>query len=269
LVLHAADLDPETVDVDNRIVLAADQIAAVEALLNTRIRTRKPLAYLINEAWFAGLRFFVDERVIVPRSHLGEWLIDGFQPWVEADRIERALDLGCGSGCIAVALAQAFPAARVEASDISADALAVARINLDRHGVADRVGLLRSDLFANLRGRRYDLIVSNPPYVDTRTMQALPAEYRCEPEIAFAAGDDGLDILARILAQARGFLSDRGTLIVEAGSAARALEARYSRVPFTWLSSSSDESVVFLLSAAELDRYAVPFRCSGQFSASC
>ncbi|MDP6314089.1 MAG: 50S ribosomal protein L3 N(5)-glutamine methyltransferase, partial [Arenicellales bacterium] len=209
----------------------------------------------INQAWFAGHEFFVDERVIVPRSHLGEWIVGCFAPWLAGQPIASILDLGTGSGCIAIALAHAFPAARVDASDLSSDALAVAAINTRRHDIVDRVRLLRSNLFTGLAGQRYDLIVCNPPYVSDAIMGGLPDEYSYEPALAFAGGSEGLDFIDSLLREARTHLTDEGTLVVEAGSAKAAVEAAWPQVSFTWLTSLNGESVVFLLGAQELQQY--------------
>jgi ribosomal protein L3 glutamine methyltransferase len=235
--------------------LTAAQLADLEALLQQRIDTRKPLAYLLHEAWFAGRRFYVDERVIVPRSHLGEFIRDRFQPWLEPQRVQRALDLCTGSGCIAVALAEAFPQAAIDAADIAADALAVARINVDAHGLARRVQLVQSDLFAALAGERYDLIVTNPPYVDAADMAELPTEYRHEPAIALASGEHGLDAIIHILAHAPAHLTAHGLLAAEVGNSCTALQAAFPSVPFTWLTTATGDESVFVLSAEELTRH--------------
>ncbi|MDP6530294.1 MAG: 50S ribosomal protein L3 N(5)-glutamine methyltransferase [Arenicellales bacterium] len=255
LVLAAVGLDAGADQIPWHKTLTDTEQAQVEALLTKRIRTRRPLAYLINQAWFAGLEFFVDERAIVPRSHLGEWIVGRFAPWLADRPIASILDLGTGSGCIAVALAHAFPAARVDASDLSSDALAVAAINTRRHDIVDRVRLLRSNLFTGLAGQRYDLIVCNPPYVSDAIMGELPDEYSYEPALAFAGGSEGLDFIDSLLREARTHLTDEGTLVVEAGSAKAAVEAAWPQVPFTWLTSRNGESVVFLLGAQELQQY--------------
>lgn len=253
LVLWAVGLPVEDAAAVDRTPLAPERTRRVRELVEARIRSRQPTAYLTGEAWFAGLPFTVDERVIVPRSHIGEWLPEGFAPWVPPGSVRTALDLCTGSGCIAVTLALVFPGARVDAVDVSPDALEVARVNIARHDVADRVAALEGDLFEPVAGRRYDLIVCNPPYVAAGAMEGLPPEYRHEPALALAAGPDGLDIIRRILPAAASFLHPGGHLVLEAGSAAAAVQAAWPRAPFTWLASNSgEESPVLLASREEL-----------------
>jgi len=232
---------------------------AIRELVEARVRTRKPLAYLLHEAWFAGLKFYVDERVIVPRSLIGDFIDEQFQPWVDPTRVQRVLDLCTGSGCIAIAAALAFPQAQVDGADVSADALAVARINVERHGLGTRVHLVQSDLYQGLAGRRYDLILTNPPYVDAADMAALPDEYRHEPVIALASGEQGLDAIIHILAHAPVHLNPGGALVAEVGNSHVALAERFPDVPFVWLTSASGDESVFLLSAEELGRHAARF----------
>jgi ribosomal protein L3 glutamine methyltransferase len=211
---------------------AADP-AKVEALVARRIEKRIPAAYLLHEAWLAGQRFYVDRRVIVPRSHIAELLAEGLKPWLKrAPR--RVLDLCTGSGCLAVLAARAFPGAQVHASDLSSAALAVARRNVEQHGLRERVRLIRSDLFAGLGAMRYDLIVSNPPYVSSAAMRRLPAEYRYEPGLALAAGKDGLELLRRVLADAPAHLSPAGLLVCEVGDGRRNVERAFAATPFLW-----------------------------------
>ena len=225
----------------------------VVAVLRERIATRKPAAYLTREAWFAGLPFYVDERVLVPRSPLAELIAAGFEPWLDPDGVTRALDLCTGGGCIGIAVALALPQAQVDLADVSPDALAVARINIERHQMSEQVRALQSDVFDGLQaGDRYDLIVSNPPYVDAEDMAALPDEYRHEPALGLAAGGDGLDIVRRILDGAREHLTEDGALIVEVGNSQAAVEAAFPDLPMIWLEFEAGGHGVFLVYARDL-----------------
>jgi len=227
----------------------------VLALVRRRVEERVPLAYLTGEAWFAGLPFLVDENVLVPRSPIAELIQSGFAPWLDADEVSGVLDLCTGSGCIAIACAMAFPEAVVDAADISPMALDVARRNVERHHLEDRVSLYRADVFDGLEGGLYDLIVSNPPYVSASEMEDLPQEYRHEPALGLEAGDDGLDIVARILRSAGRYLRAGGILVVEVGNSAEALLRRYPGLPFLWLDFEHGGEGVFLLTAEQLDEF--------------
>ena len=219
----------------------------VEPLVRRRIEERIPAAYLLNEAWLAGVPFYVDRRVIIPRSHIAELLAARLEPWRPA-RVHRVLDLCTGSGCLAVLAARAFPGARVDATDLSAAALAVARRNVVRHRLRRRIRLVRSDLFSALKGSRYDLIVTNPPYVSSSAMRRLPPEYRHEPGLALAAGKQGLDVVARIVAAARQHLTPNGLLVCEVGDRRKVVERAFPHLPFIW---AQDE--VFIIEAASMD----------------
>ncbi len=225
-------------------------------LVRRRIETRQPLPYLLGEAFFAGYPFNVDERVLIPRSPIAELIEQGFATWFVSEPPARVLDLCCGSGCIGIATALTLPTVEVDLTDLSEDAIAVAKANITRHDVGKRVRALASDIFDGLAGQRYDLIVSNPPYVDAWDLATMPVEYRHEPAMALGAGKDGLDILRRILRQARQYLTDDGVLIVEAGNSDRQLEAAYPDVPFLWLEFERGGQGVFVLTAEELDKYA-------------
>jgi ribosomal protein L3 glutamine methyltransferase len=253
LVLHClgAPLDGSFSDW-GRAVSAADA-GEISRLLEARCSSGKPLAYLLGSAWFAGLEFEVTADVLVPRSPLAELILDRFQPWVEPDCVERVLDLCTGSGCIAIAAASALPRAQVDASDISAAALQVAGRNVRRHGLADRVTLLRSDLFRSLPPKRYDLIIANPPYVPRDDLPGLPSEYRAEPSLGLAAGDDGLDAVLRILLDAPGFLVQDGVLICEVGESEERLAALLPAVPFLWLEFERGGSGVFVMTRDQLE----------------
>lgn len=256
LVLHSlrlpvGDLEPF---VDKTV--SRSEIDAALALIDQRIESRLPAAYLINEAWLGGYRFYVDERVIVPRSHIAELLREQLSPWItDPDAVKHCMDLCTGSGCLAILLADAFPNARIDATDISDAALEVARRNISDYDLKQRIELQQCDLFGTPTGEngtRYDVIIANPPYVDAGTMAALPAEYRAEPALALAAGADGLDIIRRILEQAGRHLQRDGILVVEVGHDRPALEQAYPDLPFVWLETRAGGDFVFLLTAGDL-----------------
>src|SRR5271155_582607 len=227
--------------------------ALIDALLAERIKRRVPLAYLTHRAFFAGLELYVDERVIVPRSPIAELIAARFAPGIGSRGVRRILDMGTGSGAIALACAEAFPRARVDAADISVQALQVCRRNVRQLGLGRRVTALRSDHFSGVAGRRYDIIVSNPPYVGRSEMRALPPEYRHEPKLGLASGRDGLDSVRAIFAEARSHLEDDGILVVEVGNTETALLKGFPRLPFVWPRIAMGGGGVFLLNARDLD----------------
>jgi len=253
LILATLNLPRDQLDpfLDARLTHTERQTLA--HILELRVAKRLPAAYLLHEAWLGEYRFYVDQRVIVPRSYFAELISDGFSPWVDdPGRVETALDLCTGSGCLAILMALAFPAARVDAVDLSADALAVAHRNVADYGLEEHIELISSDLFAGLAGRRYDLIISNPPYVTAQAMRELPPEYRHEPQLALAAGDDGLDLVRRILARAKDHLKPAGLLAVEVGHNREIVEAAFPGLPLTWLDTASGEGKIFLIAREQL-----------------
>ncbi|NYS61037.1 50S ribosomal protein L3 N(5)-glutamine methyltransferase [Vreelandella salicampi] len=249
------DIDPAVLEAR----LLPMERARIVALVRARIETRRPLPYLLGEAFFAGFPFNVDERVLIPRSPIAELIEDGFAAWFPDEPPTRVLDLCTGSGCIGIATALYLPTSDVILADISQEALSVARENITRHDVGERVRAVESDVFDGLAGQRFDLIVSNPPYVDTRDLATMPAEFRHEPSLALGAGSDGLDIVRRILREARGHLNDDGWLVVEVGNSDSHVEAAFPEVPFIWLEFERGGQGVFALSAAELDAHAASF----------
>jgi ribosomal protein L3 glutamine methyltransferase len=252
LVLHSLGIAYDQPDSVLDQPLDTQQRTRVRSLLEARASTRKPAAYLLHEAWFAGLPFYVDERVLIPRSPIAEWVESGFSPWIDPDRVSRVLDLCTGSGCIAVAAALAFPQADIDAADISRDALDVARINIRKHGVGERVRPVESDVFSGLSGQVYDVIVSNPPYVPAEDMQHLAAEFHYEPQSGLVAGLDGMDIVVRILKDAAQYLTAAGILVIEVGHYQDILSDLFPEVPFMWLDLEYGGEGVLLLEAGQL-----------------
>lgn len=262
LVLHSLHLPVDTPELYFASKLTQSEKQTVVTILERRIIERKPAAYLTHEAWFAGLPFYVDERVLVPRSPIAELIEKQFYPWTDEAQVAHVLDLCTGSGCIGIACAYAFPRAEIDLSDISADALAVAKLNIERHGVQAQVQTIESDLFTNLSGKCYDLIVSNPPYVDAAEIAEMRSEFQHEPLLGLAAGADGLDIVHRILATASEHLSDHGILIVEVGNSQFALAEAYPEVPFQWLEFERGGDGIFLLTVAQLDEHQSAFKAA-------
>jgi ribosomal protein L3 glutamine methyltransferase len=253
LVLHTLNLPLDTLDPFLDARLLDTEIDAIMKVIERRATDRVPAAYITNEAWMHGHRFYVDERVIVPRSYIGELLQDGLQPYVpDPDQVERVLELCTGSGCLAILAAQAFQNADVDAVDISAPALEVAHKNVDEYDLDARIALYEGDLFAPLPAGRYEVIIANPPYVNALSMQTLPAEYKHEPELALAGGVDGMDIVKRIVASARKWLTEDGVLVIEIGNERANVEATLGGLDMVWLSTSAGDDNVFLIQAADL-----------------
>lgn len=259
LVLGALHLPFETADSYLDCRLEEDEQQHVLGLIRRRVEDRVPTAYLLGEAWFCGLPFIVDERVLVPRSPIAELIGAGFEPWLPAEPM-RILDLCTGSGCIGIACAYIFPESEVVLGDLSFDALEVANQNIERHGLEERVYTVQGDGYEGLPGQRFDLIVSNPPYVDAEDFAEMPAEYQHEPELGLACGDDGLDLVRRMLAEAADHLTEKGVLIVEVGNSQVHVEALYPEVDFTWLEFEQGGHGVFLLAAAQCREYQRLFR---------
>jgi ribosomal protein L3 glutamine methyltransferase len=252
LVLHAvgAPLDGSFSQWDQ--VVTSAQEGRMRDMLERRISQGLPLAYILRSSWFAGLEFEVSPAVLVPRSPIAELILEQFQPWIAPKSISKVLDLCTGSGCIGIAVAVSMPWVKVDASDISPQALEVARKNVAKHGVGDRVTLYQSDLFMGLPDTQYDLVLANPPYVPRAVVQELPAEYRAEPELGLASGEDGLDACLRILASATRYLAPQGLLVCEVGESEERLQYVLPSVPFTWLEFANGGSGVFILSRQEL-----------------
>jgi ribosomal protein L3 glutamine methyltransferase len=253
LLLHTLKLPLDKLEPFLDAKLLPNEVASVLQVIERRATDRVPAAYLTGEAWLAGYRFTVDERVIVPRSFIAELIPDQFSPWVaDPDAIGSILELCTGSACLPIMLADAFLHAQIDAVDISADALAVARINVDDYELQDRITLIESDLYDKVPNRKYDLIVSNPPYVNSGSMAKLPEEYRREPSLALAGGADGMDLVRKIIAGAAQRLNKNGILMVEIGNERANAEAAFPGLEFTWLSTSAGDDAVFLLNAEQL-----------------
>ena len=253
LILHTLHLPLDLLDPFLDARLSAAEIDAVLNVIERRAAERVPAAYITQEAWMHGFRFHVDERVIVPRSFIGELLQDGLQPYVEdPEQVSAVLELCTGSGCLAILAAHAFPNADIDAVDLSAPALEVATRNVMDYKLEDRIALFEGDLYAPLAERRYDVIISNPPYVNAASMQELPAEYKHEPEMALAGGADGMDIVRRIIADARNWLTENGVLVIEIGNERAHVEAAFGGLNLVWLSTSAGDDNVFLIQAADL-----------------
>lgn len=253
LILHTLHLPLDLLEPFLDARLSAAEIDAVLNVIERRAGQRVPAAYITQEAWMHGFRFYVDERVIVPRSFIGELLQDGLQPYVEdPEQVGAVLELCTGSGCLAILAAHAFPNADIDAVDLSAPALEVATRNVADYHLDDRIALFEGDLYAPLAERRYDVIISNPPYVNAASMQELPAEYKHEPAMALAGGPDGMDIVRRIIAEARNWLTEDGVLVVEIGNERANVEAAFGGLDLVWLSTSAGDDNVFLIQAADL-----------------
>jgi ribosomal protein L3 glutamine methyltransferase len=253
LILHTLKLPIDKLDPFLDARLLPDEIDAVLKVIQQRTEQRLPAAYITNEAWLGGYRFYVDQRVIVPRSFISELIPEQFSPWVgDPEAVTDILELCTGSGCLAIMLADAFPNAQIDAADISSDALTVAQRNIDEYELQDRIRLIESDLYANVPRKKYGLIITNPPYVNAGSMDRLPEEYRREPQIALAGGGDGMDLVREIVAGAAQRLNKDGLLMVEIGNERAHAEAAFPDLELTWLSTSAGDDAVFLLSAEQL-----------------
>lgn len=253
LLLSALHLPHDKLDPFLDAKLLAQERNLILNLIERRVSERIPVAYLTHEAWLGDFSFYVDERVIIPRSFIAELVLEQLYPWVEEpESIASALDLCTGSGCLAILMAHAFPEATIDAADISGDALAVAQRNVASYRLEDRINLVRSDLFGSLSGKSFDLIISNPPYVNAASMADLPAEYLHEPDIALASGDDGLDAARKIILESASHLERDGLLLVEIGHNREALEAAFPDIEFTWLDTQGGSGHVFLLKREQL-----------------
>lgn len=253
LILHTLKLPLDKLDPFLDAQLLPNEIDAVLKVIEQRAIERLPAAYITNEAWLGGYRFYVDQRVIVPRSFIAELIPEQFAPWVaDPESVTNILELCTGSGCLPIMLADAFPNAHVDTADISPEALEVARRNVDDYELQDRITLIESDLYSNIPKKKYDLIITNPPYVNSDSMSKLPEEYRREPQIALAGGADGMDLVRKIVAGAAKRLTPKGILMVEIGNERANAEAAFPDLDLTWLSTSAGDDMVFLLTADQL-----------------
>ena len=256
LICRALKLPFERFETFFDAALTHNELVRLVHLIDRRVHDKTPTAYLLKEAWLTGHRFYIDERALIPRSYIAELLEEDLAPWIDDPyEVESVLDLCTGSGCLAILAQGTFPNARVTGSDISADALEVAKINRRDYGLEDDLELVQGDLFASLEGRRFELIITNPPYVTTASMARLPAEYRHEPALALRAGDDGMDVVRRILREAKDHLTENGMIIVEVGDGLEAVEAMYPGLPLTWLTVSGGDDQVFMARAEDLRAY--------------
>lgn len=255
LILHALHLNQNLPDSLWACHLTFDEKQQISQLFQRRINERIPAPYLTNEAWFAGLSFYVDENVLIPRSPLAELIEQQFDPWLEADNIQTVLEIGTGSGCIAIATALVLTNAHIDAVDISPQAIKIAQKNIETYDLINRVTLFEGDVFEPVKNKKYDLIICNPPYVDAFEMENLPPEFQHEPRLALEAGDDGLDIVRKILQQARNHLNNKGILIVEVGASQPTLLETYPDVDFIWPDFKRGGDGVFLLTKEQLETY--------------
>lgn len=253
LVMRSLRLPIERLETFLGSYLTHAEINTLLQQIDLRVKKRVPVAYLLHEAWLQGYKFYVDERVIIPRSFIGELLRDQLEPWIpDPTAVTEVLDLCTGSGCLAILAADVFVGAKVDAADVSKDALAVAKRNVDDYGLDARVRLVESDLFMGLANRRYDLILCNPPYVTDASMARLPREYKHEPKLALAGGADGMDVIRRLLGEAREHLKPGGLLVVEVGGERATVEKQFKQLPMTWLTTSAGDDMVFLVRQEEL-----------------
>lgn len=255
LILHTLKLPLDKLDPFLDARLLPHEVGAILKVIDRRATERLPAAYITNEAWLGGYRFYVDQRVIVPRSFIAELIPEQFSPWIDnPESVTGILELCTGSGCLPIMLADAFPNAQIDAADISADALAVARRNVEDYKLQDRIALIESDLYAEVPKKKYDVIVANPPYVNTGSMDKLPEEYRREPQLALAGGTDGMDLVRKIVAGAAQRLTSKGILMLEVGNERAHAEAAFPELELTWLSTSAGDDMVFLLTADQLSQ---------------